>query len=127
MKKKISKLVVVFLLCLLFASIFTMTVSASHPTWDSDTGTLLTWKQLRDFGYAVEVYKVGENGAPDQLVRDYGYSMGTRLDIGPAIGQGLLDEEDGKALLNEVDAMKCKRHFGDHTHDFGEIVIYITY
>ena len=38
-----------------------------------------------------------------------------------------LDEEDGKALLNEVDAMKCKRHFGDHTHDFGEIVIYITY
>ena len=38
-----------------------------------------------------------------------------------------LGEEDGKALLMEIDAMKCKRHFGDHTHDFGEIVIYITY
>ena len=38
-----------------------------------------------------------------------------------------LDEEDGKALLMEIDAMECKRHFGDHTHDFGEIVIYITY
>ena len=38
-----------------------------------------------------------------------------------------LDEEDGKALLNEVDAMKCKRHFGDHTSTYGEIVVYITY
>ena len=38
-----------------------------------------------------------------------------------------LDEEDGKALLMEIDAMKCKRHFGDHTSTYGEIVVYITY
>ena len=38
-----------------------------------------------------------------------------------------LGEEDGKALLMEIDAMECKRHFGHHSHDFGEIVIYITY
>ena len=38
-----------------------------------------------------------------------------------------LGEEDGKALLMEIDAMECKRHFGDHTSTYGEIVVYITY
>jgi hypothetical protein len=38
-----------------------------------------------------------------------------------------LGEEDGKALLMEIDAMECMRHFGDHTSTYGEIVVYITY
>ena len=38
-----------------------------------------------------------------------------------------LGEEDGKALIEEIDAMECKRHFGDHTSTYGEIVVYITY
>ena len=38
-----------------------------------------------------------------------------------------LNHADAKALLNEINAMKCKRHFGDHTTNYGEVVIYITY
>ena len=39
----------------------------------------------------------------------------------------LLDRNDAKSLLTEVCTLKCKRHFGDHTMDYGEIVIYVSY
>ena len=39
----------------------------------------------------------------------------------------VLNEGDTNELLQEIDAMECKRHFGDHTQDYGEIVVYISY
>ena len=38
-----------------------------------------------------------------------------------------LNETDGKALLSEVNALKCKRYFGDCPRSYGEVIIYITY
>lgn len=39
----------------------------------------------------------------------------------------VLDTEDADSLLSEIDALTCKRHFGDHTSTYGEVVVYITY
>lgn len=39
----------------------------------------------------------------------------------------VLDAEDADSLLSEIDAIECKRHFGDHTSTYGEVVVYITY
>ncbi len=39
----------------------------------------------------------------------------------------ILDESQANALLADIDALPCKRHFGDHTMDYGEAVVYITY
>lgn len=39
----------------------------------------------------------------------------------------VLDTEDAESLLSEIDALACKRHFGDHTSTYGEVVVYITY
>lgn len=38
-----------------------------------------------------------------------------------------LNNNQARALLTDIDALKCKKHFGDHTQDYGEVVIYITY
>ena len=38
-----------------------------------------------------------------------------------------LNEEDGKSLLAEIAMLSCKRHFGDATRDYGEIIIYVHY
>lgn len=38
-----------------------------------------------------------------------------------------LDDLTGKTLLAEIDALKCKRHFGDSTMAYGEVIIYISY
>ncbi len=39
----------------------------------------------------------------------------------------VLDENQANALLTDIDALLCKRHFGDSTMAYGEAVIYITY
>ena len=38
-----------------------------------------------------------------------------------------LDMETGKALLTEITALTCRKYFGDHTSDYGPVVLYITY
>lgn len=38
-----------------------------------------------------------------------------------------LTNEEMNALWRDIPALTCKQHFGDHTMDYGEIVIYITY
>lgn len=39
----------------------------------------------------------------------------------------VLDENQANSLLTDIDALLCKRHFGDSTMAYGEAVIYITY
>ena len=39
----------------------------------------------------------------------------------------VLDQVDAEALVNEINALECKRHFGDHTTSYGTVVIYISY
>lgn len=39
----------------------------------------------------------------------------------------VLDTSKAKALLAEIDLLECKKHFGDHTMDYGEVIIYISY
>lgn len=39
----------------------------------------------------------------------------------------VLDKADADEMLLEISAMKCKRHFGDHTTNYGKVVVYITY
>ena len=39
----------------------------------------------------------------------------------------VLSKTDADSLLTEIDAMECRRYFGDGTMDYGEVVIYITY
>ncbi len=39
----------------------------------------------------------------------------------------VLDESRANALLTDIDALLCKRHFGDHIMDYGKVVVYITY
>lgn len=38
-----------------------------------------------------------------------------------------LDSNQACALLSDIETLECKKHFGDHTEDYGEVVIYITY
>ena len=39
----------------------------------------------------------------------------------------VLDEANSKSLLEDIGALKCKRHFGDCPVSYGEIIVYITY
>lgn len=39
----------------------------------------------------------------------------------------VLDKETAISLLTEICGLKCKRHWGDHTTDYGDVVIYISY
>ena len=38
-----------------------------------------------------------------------------------------LSGTEKNAILNDISDLECYRHFGDHTMDYGEVVIYITY
>jgi len=38
-----------------------------------------------------------------------------------------LDLNTAEPMLNEFTAITCRRHFGDATRDYGEIVLYISY
>lgn len=39
----------------------------------------------------------------------------------------VLNQDEAISLLADVEALTCHKHFGDHTMDYGEIVVYITY
>lgn len=39
----------------------------------------------------------------------------------------VLDNSEADSLLQNLGTLECYRHFGDHTQDFGEIVVKITY
>lgn len=39
----------------------------------------------------------------------------------------VLDKSEADSLLQNLGTLECYRHFGDHTQDFGEIVVKITY
>ena len=39
----------------------------------------------------------------------------------------VLNEETAVSLLTEICGLPCKKHFGDHTTDYGDVVVYISY
>ncbi len=77
-------------------------------------------------------------GAMNQRTYDYSFSQPLdqviKVEIlayddktGTAPPLLVLNENQANALLTDIDALPCKRHFGDHTMDYGEAVVYITY
>lgn len=39
----------------------------------------------------------------------------------------VLGSDDAKALLDDITALECYKHFGDHVISYGVVVVYITY
>lgn len=38
-----------------------------------------------------------------------------------------LSEDDWQLLAEDISSLGVRRHFGDHTSDYGEVVVYISY
>lgn len=80
------------------------------------TGCLSIYQRTYDYSFAQPLDQVEK-----VEICKYNYYTSTTT---PLL---VLDESQANALLTDIDALPCKKHFGDSPMDYGEAVVYITY